>query len=1380
MPKASRREAAAQYTRGADSLLLGLLGLFLLSQSCSSSRPAFAQAPAVCVVSGTVLDGGSNPVVGTNVRFRVIAPTLATTGAGLATQDLTTKTAADGTWSLTLVQGLNAQVDIPAVGISKDTVIPSGVSCPAAFSSLTLYTRGTLTPATILSTVGPSMGGDLTGASPNPSVVGLRGQPLAVGNCSNGQARVYSSGSSSFTCQAVTAGAVVTQVAAGTGVTIGGTASVPIVNVTNLPVTAGGTGGTSFSAGVIHGNGTSALTSSAVALGSEVSGQLPIANGGTGAATAANAYNALAPTTTAGDLAYANGAGTNTRVAGNATATRMFFSETTSVPGFGILVAGDIPSLPASILTSGTVNTAQLPSLAGDVTGTVTSNTVTALRGNAVKNAAPSNGNVLTWVTANSDWEPAAPVGAVSSVAGSGGTTGLTLSGGPTGAVTLTLGGTLAVANGGTGASSALAGFNALSPMTTVGDIEYEAAGPTAARLGGNTTTTGMFLHSVGTGAAANPPVWSQVDLTTDVTNTLPVNKGGTGAATLTGILIGNGTSAVTAQAIPLTVPQGGSGATTLTGLLRGNGASAITGSAQASLTTEVTGVLPVANGGTNGLLPIANGGTGQTTAANAFNALAPTTTLGDVIYATGAGTNGRLAGNSSTTTQFYSSTGTGAAAQAPALVTLAAGNIPVLDFSKITTGVVPIAQGGTGQTTASAAFSALDPMTLLGDTMYGGGGGIATALAGNTSATKEFLVQTGNGTISAAPAWGTLVAGDVPSLDASKITTGTLSTGLIPAIAGDVTGAYTGVTVGKIQGRAVAATAPTNGYVLQWVSGNNDWEPQPGGGGGGTITSVNASGGTTGFSFTGGPITTGAGTLTLTGTLGIANGGTGQTTANAGFNALSPMTTLGDVLYGGASGAATRLAGNTTTTPMFLKSTGSAGLATAPAFQQVSASTDLTGTLPVANGGTGATTFSAGYVKSPGGTGILTTQATPIPVTDGGTGAATLTGILSGNGTSAVTGGTLVAMASQVSGQLPVANGGTGAATLTGLLRGTGTTAIGGAAQASLTTEVTGTLPTANGGTNATAWTTGSIPYLSNTTTFNQDNSNLFWDGTNHRLGLGTTSPNTLLDVRGTARFGDDSANNYPADAPRIYASTAVSNVVANYTVTNSGGNGAQFSLRADGTGANSGSIVNNWLGYIGFRGKETDSALFESSSSVQMLAQATETHTSTAHGTQLIFKTTPNGTTTLQPSMIFGQDQSITIVGNVNENTANGAQWISGQSSELLTLSTGGTTTDTSGNLLPANSVIRSVVVRVTAAITVASAFSVGDATIAARFLATGTGLTIGSTGVGLAHVDQTGTSGPRQTAAAKVRVTTTGTPSAGQLRITVFYEQYVAPTS
>jgi hypothetical protein len=47
---------------------------------------------------------------------------------------------------------------------------------------------------------------------------------------------------------------------------------------------------------------------------------------------------------------------------------------------------------------------------------------------------------------------------------------------------------------------------------------------------------------------------------------------------------------------------------------------------------------------------------------------------------------------------------------------------------------------------------------------------------------------------------------------------------------------------------------------------------------GGGTVTSVAVSGGTTGLSTTGGPIT-GSGTIALTGTVAVSAGGTGDTT---------------------------------------------------------------------------------------------------------------------------------------------------------------------------------------------------------------------------------------------------------------------------------------------------------------------------------------------------------------------------------------------------------------------------------------------------------------------------------------------------------------------
>jgi hypothetical protein len=77
-----------------------------------------------------------------------------------------------------------------------------------------------------------------------------------------------------------------------------------------------------------------------------------------------------------------------------------------------------------------------------------------------------------------------------------------------------------------------------------------------------------------------------------------------------------------------------------------------------------------------------------------------------------------------------------------------------------------------------------------------------------------------------------------------------------------------------------------------------------------GTVTSVDAS--VPSFlSISGNPITS-SGTLAITysGTaLPIANGGTGQTTASAAFNALSPITTAGDLILGNGTNTATRLA---------------------------------------------------------------------------------------------------------------------------------------------------------------------------------------------------------------------------------------------------------------------------------------------------------------------------------------------------------------------------------------------------------------------------------------------------------------------------------------
>lgn len=69
-----------------------------------------------------------------------------------------------------------------------------------------------------------------------------------------------------------------------------------------------------------------------------------------------------------------------------------------------------------------------------------------------------------------------------------------------------------------------------------------------------------------------------------------------------------------------------------------------------------------------------------------------------------------------------------------------------------------------------------------------------------------------------------------------------------------------------------------------------------------------------------------------------ITDGGTGASSASTAFNNLSPMTVLGDIIYGGASGAGTRLAGNTAATKKYLSQTGDGVNSAAPVWGVIAA----------------------------------------------------------------------------------------------------------------------------------------------------------------------------------------------------------------------------------------------------------------------------------------------------------------------------------------------------------------------------------------------------------------------------------------------------------
>ncbi len=567
--------------------------------------------------------------------------------------------------------------------------------------------------------------------------------------------------------------------------------------------------------------------------------------------------------------------------------------------------------------------------------------------------------------------------------------------------------------------------------LTTDRVISIAAGGVGFGQLADSGVVAGTY------GDSANIPVLT-VDQKGRVTiaSTTPINLAGY-VPTSRSILAGTGLSGGGTLAADRTISLTLSSATPQPGGVPSAGSGTVAAredhvhpAVDLSDTTETSGVLPMSRGGTGGSLsPVA----------------------GALVYSDGSKFDLTTLGS---TGQALFGNGAGAPTWHTISTSLSGLTMGFVGANYTLSGTLGITSGGTGATTAAAALANLLPN-------YAGNAGKLLAVNGTASGVE----------------WA--VAGTVTSVDVSGGATGLTSAG------GPVTGSGTITLGGTLNvasggtGATTAATARANllpsydgnmgkALVVDGSGTNVQWANVA------TVTSVNASGGTTGLSFTGGPVTT-SGTLTLSGTLAVGSGGTGSVNAaGARVNLLpSYAGNAGKVLAVNPGGTDTQwlAVGGTGTVSSVDVSGGTTGLTTSGGPITAAGTITLAGTLAVANGGTGAAaaagarvnllpsyTGNAGktLVVNGGGTDVewatATGGVTSVDASGGTTG-------LTFSGGPITTSGTLT-----LAGTLAVANGGTGKTTHTAnaVLTGNGTSALGAVSPGS-----SGNVLTSNG----TAW---------------------------------------------------------------------------------------------------------------------------------------------------------------------------------------------------------------------------------------------------------------------------------------------------------------------
>ena len=322
--------------------------------------------------------------------------------------------------------------------------------------------------------------------------------------------------------------------------------------------------------------------------------------------------------------------------------------------------------------------------------------------------------------------------------------------------------------------------------------------------------------------------LWEQntVSLSVGVNGILPVANGGTGGTAFTGYLYGNGTGAMTAATtIPTTALSG-----TITNAQLANSSITINGSAislggtvSVGTVTSVTGTSPIVSSG--GATPAISLATAYGDTLNPYasktanyvlaapNGVAGVPTFRAIVAADIPTLNQNTTGTAANITATSNST----------LTTLSSLSLPGSQVSgnisgnaANVTGTVAIANGGTGQTTAGAAFNALSPITTAGDLIIGNGVNSATRLPIGTNG----QVLTSNGTTAS---WAAATGGVTQIIAGTNVSispAGGTGAVTINATGGGGSSSYSRTTFTATAGQTVFSVTYAVGYLQVYVNG--------------------------------------------------------------------------------------------------------------------------------------------------------------------------------------------------------------------------------------------------------------------------------------------------------------------------------------------------------------------------------------------------------------------------------------------------------------------------------------------------------------------------------------------------------------------------------